>query len=269
MEIILTDGEFSRFQRFIYDAAGIQLSEAKKSLVSSRLAGRVRARSLPSFGEYFRLISGGDVQERQTAVDLLTTNETYFFREPKHFEFLQKLLASRAPTSKPFRVWSAASSTGEEAYSTAMLLADRLGNQPWEIFGSDLSTRVIAKARTGHFSMERADLLPRDYLKKFCLKGTGPQAGTLLISGELRSRVRFEQVNLAQPLPDVGMFDVIFLRNVMIYFDKDTKAAVVGRLLGALVPSGHFLIGHTESLYGVNDTLESVATAIYRKPVRT
>jgi chemotaxis protein methyltransferase CheR len=269
LEITLSDGEFSRFQRFIHEAAGIALSDAKKSLVSSRLAGRVRARDLPSFGDYFRLItSGGEAQEMQTAVDLLTTNETYFFREPKHFEFLHKLLSARAATSRPFRVWSAASSTGEEAFSTAMLLADRLGDQPWEIFGSDLSTRVVAKARTGHFSLERADLLPQQYLKKFCLKGTGPQQGTMLVTSELRARVRFEQVNLAQSLPDVGLFDVIFLRNVMIYFDKDTKSAVVARLLDALQPGGHFLIGHTETLHGINSTLESVATAIYRKPAR-
>ena len=267
MEITLSDSEFARFQRFIYEAAGIQMSDAKKALVSSRLSGRLRERAIPSFGEYFRLISsGGEEDEKQTAVDLLTTNETYFFREPKHFEFLHKLLTSRPPSGRPFRVWSAASSSGEEAYSTAMLLADRLGDQPWEIFGSDLSTRVIIKARTGHFSMERANLLPPEYLKRFCLKGTGPQDGTLLIASELRARVRFEQVNLAQNLPELGLFDVIFLRNVMIYFDKDTKSAVVARLLNSLHPGGYFLIGHTETLHGINDTLESVATAIYRKP---
>jgi chemotaxis protein methyltransferase CheR len=269
LEITLSDVEFSRFQRFIHEAAGIAMSDAKKSLVSSRLAGRVRARELPSFGEYFRLItSGHEDLEMQTAVDLLTTNETYFFREPKHFEFLHKLLDAGVPKGRPFRVWSAASSTGEEAYSVAMLLADRLGDAPWEIFGSDLSTRVIARARMGHFSMERADLLPQQYLKRFCLKGTGPQAGTLLVAGELRARVTFDQVNLAQPLPNVGLFDVIFLRNVMIYFDKETKSAVVSRLLNALVPGGHFLIGHTETLHGINNDLESVATAIYRKPER-
>lgn len=267
MEVTLSDTEFLRFQRFIHDVAGIQLSDAKKALVSSRLAGRLRVRAQASFGDYFRLISSGtEADERQTAVDLLTTNETYFFREPKHFEFLQKLLAASPPLTRPFRVWSAASSSGEEAYSTAMLLADRLGDRPWEIFASDLSTRVLAKARTGLFPLERAAHVPKDYLRRFCLKGTGPQAGTLLVASELRARVKFEQVNLAQTLPDVGLFDVIFLRNVMIYFDKDTKSAVVARLLNHLHPGGHFLIGHTESLYGINDTVESVATAIYRMP---
>lgn len=147
-----------------------------------------------------------------------------------------------------------------------MLLADRLGDRPWEIFASDLSTRVLAKARTGLFPLERATHVPQDYLRRFCLKGAGPQEGTLLVASELRARVRFEQVNLAQTFPEVGLFDVIFLRNVMIYFDKDTKSAVVGRLLNNLHAGGHFLIGHTESLYGINDAVESVATAIYRKP---
>lgn len=267
MELDISDGEFLRFQRFIYDTAGIQLSDAKKALVTNRLASRLRARGMASFGDYYDLITaGGEAQECQTAVDLLTTNETYFFREPKHFEFLRALLTRQPPANRGFRVWSAASSSGEEAYSIAMLLADVLGNQPWEIFGSDLSLRVLARARKGQFPMERANNVPQDYLRRFCLKGTGPEAGTLLVTSDLRSRVRFEQVNLVRQLPNVGQFDVIFLRNVMIYFDKDTKAAVVERLLGALRPGGHFIIGHSETLHGINDSLQTVATSVYRKP---
>lgn len=267
MDITLSDIEFSRFQRFIHEFAGIHLSDAKKALVSSRLTGRLRARSLSSFGEYYRLIHSADeAEEMQTAVDLLTTNETYFFREPKHFEFMRKVLAERPRVGAPFRVWSAASSSGEEAYSIAMLLAESLGGEPWEIFASDLSTRVLDKARTGIFPMERASNLPREYLHKYCLKGTGPQQGVLMVSADLRSRVSFEQINLTRELPNVGLFDMIFLRNVMIYFDKDTKCAVVDRLLRALRPGGYFLIGHTETLNGINSDLQSIATSIYRKP---
>ena len=157
MEIALSDSEFSRFRQFIHQAAGIHLSDAKKTLVNNRLAGRLRALNMPSYGAYYDLItSGTDARELQTAIDLLTTNETYFFREQKHFDFLRGLLAKRPLTSRPFRVWSAAASSGEEAYSVAMLLADVLGDQPWEIFGSDLSARVLAKARSGHYPMERA-----------------------------------------------------------------------------------------------------------------
>jgi chemotaxis protein methyltransferase CheR len=267
-EASISDAEFVRFQRLMHDMVGIQLSDAKKPLVSSRLAGRLRARALRSYGDYFELITSGDDAELQMAVDLLTTNETYFFREPKHFEFLSRVCAQDASKGSPFRVWSAASSSGEEAYSVAMLLADRLGDGPWEVFASDLSTRVLAKARVGQFPMARATNVPADYLRRFCLKGIGPQAGTLLVASELQARVRFEQINLAQPLPDIGTFDVIFLRNVMIYFDNATKRSVVARLLSALRPGGYFLIGHSETLQGVNDSLESIAPAIYRKPVR-
>ena len=114
--------------------------------------------------------------------------------------------------------------------------------------------------------MERASNVPKDYLRRFCLKGTGPETGTLLVTRELRSRVSFEQVNLVQPLPDVGQFDVILLRNVMIYFNKDTKSSVVASLLNVLRPGGHFIIGHTETLHEINSTLQSVAISIFRKP---
>ncbi len=269
-EIALSDQEFSCFRRFIYEKAGIQFSDAKKALVSSRLASRLQARALRSFDDYFKLItSGSDAAELQMAVDLLTTNETYFFREPKHFDFLREQLrarlAQRRGASTPFRVWSAAASTGEEAYSIAMLLADVLGDRPWEIFGSDISSRVLVKARTAQFPMVRATNVPQDYLRRYCLKGSGPHEGTLLIDRSLRDRVRFEQVNLAEPLPNVGTFDVIFLRNVMIYFDQETKRSVVARLAETLSPGGHFLIGHSETLNGISGKLEPIAPAIYRK----
>lgn len=267
MEITLSDREFTHFQRFIYEAAGIKLSDAKKSLVSSRLLRRVQARALSNFGAYYELIaSGSDPSEVQTAVDLLTTNETYFFREPKHFDFLRRLLDEKPPGSRGFRVWSAASSSGEEAYSIAMLLADRLGDRPWEVFGSDLSARILARASTAHFVEERAQHVPPEYLRRYCLRGIGPQAGTLMVSNELRARVTFAQINLTRPLPDVGLFDVIFLRNVMIYFDDATKRSVVNRLLDALVPGGYFLIGHSETIVRLVEGLPMVAPSIYRKP---
>ena len=267
MDIVITDQEFNRFQKFIYDAAGIKLTSAKKPLVSSRLMKRVHARSLKSYGAYYDLIaSGTDPLEVQTAVDLLTTNETYFFREPKHFEFLRRLLETRSPNAGTFRVWSAASSSGEEAFSIAMLLDDVLGARPWEILGSDLSVQILARAETGHYVDERAAQLPAEYRRRYCLKGIGPHAGTLLVCKELRTRVRFRQINLTRPLPQVGVFDVIFLRNVMIYFDDETKRRVVTRLLEALAPGGHLLIGHSETIARLVDGIEIIAPSIYRKP---
>lgn len=264
--ITITDQEFIQFQRFIHDAAGINLSPAKKALVGGRLSRRLQQCGVKSYGEYFKLLNSGDAPaEAQTAVDLLTTNETYFFREQKHFDFLRKWISASDGRTQPFRVWSAASSTGEEAYSIAMVLADCLKDVPWEVVGSDISLRVLQRARAGHYTMERARHIPQSYLQRFCLKGIDAQQGTLLIERSLRSRVQFTQVNLNTALPELGVFDVIFLRNVMIYFNNDTKRQVVARVLSLLRPGGYFCIGHSESLNEITDALDPVAPSIYRK----
>lgn len=264
--VTITEQEFSQFRRFIYDAAGINLSPAKKALVGGRLSRRLEQCGAKSYGEYFELLSSGKApDEIQTAVDLLTTNETYFFREQKHFDFLRKLLSASERRAQPFRVWSAASSSGEEAYSIAMLLEDCLKGDAWEVVGSDISMRVLQRARAGHYPMERAKHIPQNYLQRYCLKGTGAQQGTLLIERSLRSRVQFSQVNLNQALPELGVFDVIFLRNVMIYFDNETKRQVVARVLSALRPGGYFCIGHSESLNEISNAVTPVAPSIYRK----
>ncbi|AKJ27675.1 CheR family methyltransferase [Caldimonas brevitalea] len=263
----LTDKEFGCFQRFIFESAGIHMSSAKKTLVAGRLAKRVKARSLDSFAAYFSFLTSGDAgDEVQTAIDLLTTNETYFFREPKHFELLRSVAMEAAAQSRPLHVWSAASSSGEEAYSMAMVLADTMPNLPWEVFGSDISQRVLQRARTGHYPMERARQVPEPYLKRFCLKGFGEQDGTLLVQRGLRSKVKFGQVNLNTALPQIGMFDVIFLRNVMIYFNGETKRQVVARVASVLKPGGYLCIGHSESLNDLQTGLQAVVPSIYRKP---
>lgn len=263
----ITDQEFTQFQRFIFDAAGITLSSSKKALVSGRLAKRLQHCQLASYGAYFKLLmSGNEPQEVQTAVDLLTTNETYFFRESKHFDFLREQALAAARRTQAFRVWSAASSSGEEAYSIAMVLADCLGSTPWEVVGSDISSRVLQGACSGHYPLQRTEHIPASYLRRFCLKGTGPQQGTLLIERSVRSKVRFVQVNLNAALPELGTFDVIFLRNVMIYFNDETKRQVVARVLSLLKPGGHFCIGHSESLNDINNAVQSLAPSIYRKP---
>ncbi|MDD2915940.1 MAG: protein-glutamate O-methyltransferase CheR [Gallionella sp.] len=264
---IINDQEFSQFQKLIYQLAGINLSPAKKALVGGRLAKRLTKHSLGSYGDYFKLLTGGrNTDELQVAVDLLTTNETYFFREPKHFDFLRdKVLSGHKPGCK-FRVWSAACSSGEEPYSVAMVLADHLGDGPWEVVASDICTRVLDKARTGHYPMDRIDGISREHLSRYCLKGVSSQENTLLVDKKLRSRVNFMQVNLNQSLPALGEFDLIFLRNVMIYFDQETKRQIVQRMLPLLKRGGHFLIGHSESLHGVVDTLHPLAPSIYRKP---
>lgn len=265
----LNDQEFRQFSEMIYRIAGISMSPAKKPLISSRLVKRLRQHGLTRYEDYFRLITSPQGKdELQEAVDALTTNETHFFREPKHFDYLRRQVIPARQPGRGLRIWSAACSSGEEPYSIAMVLDELLGGEPWEVVASDISTRVLERARAGLFPMERLPEIPKPYLQRYCLKGIGEYDGTLLIEKTLRQRVRFLAHNLMQPPPQLEPFDVIFLRNVMIYFDLDTKRQVVGRLLPLLRPGGHFLIGHSESLNGVTDQLQAVAPAIYRRPAR-
>jgi chemotaxis protein methyltransferase CheR len=230
----------------------------------------VTAHGLSSFGAYLRLLATpGQGAEVQTAVDLLTTNETYFFRESAHFDVLREqalLLLHRRGAARPLRVWSAASSSGEEAYSIAMVLADCLDGAPWEVLGTDISTRVLADAVRGLYPLSRGRHLPPALRQRWCLRGTGDHEGQFLVDRRLRAHVRFGQVNLDAPLPDVGRFDLVFLRNVMIYFSDDTKRQVVARVIAQIEPGGHFIVGHAESLHGITQAVEQVAPSVYRKP---
>lgn len=261
----LNEREFRLFQTLMFSEAGVSLPASKVALVRGRLTRRLGATGVSSFAAYHDLIRR-DAAERQNAIDLLTTNETYFFREPKHFEFLRDTVLPAIAGERNVAVWSAACSSGEEVYSLAMLLADLRGKREWRILGSDLSTRVLEKARNGHYSMARTDGIPRTYLQHYCLRGKGSQEGTLLVTRELRERTSFQQINLNSTLPSIGPFDVIFLRNVMIYFSPETKAEVVARVAQKLKPGGYLFIGHSESLQGCNPDLQLVRPSVYRKP---
>ncbi len=265
-DVVLKETEFTRIRDLIFRIAGISMSPAKKTLVASRLAKRLRHYGLASYNEYLRMITAIDgKKELQIAVDLLTTNETHFFREPKHFDFLRQCILHSAKSGKELRIWSAACSSGEEPYSIAMLLDELLGNAPWEIIASDLSSRVLEKARMGVYPIECMSEIPRHYLSKYCLKGTGTQEGTLLIERRLRQRIRFMQHNLTESPPKIGQFDMIFLRNVLIYFNQETKTKVVSRLLPLLNSGGYFFVGHSESLHGVSNDVHLLQPAIYSK----
>jgi len=256
--------EFTQFQKLIFDIAGISLPDIKKPLLVGRLSKRLKHLGFNRFSDYYAYVTNkANKDELQIVVDLLTTNETFFFREPKHFEFLRNRAAQY--DGGTFRAWSAASSSGEEAYSMAMVLADTLGDRSWEIVGTDISTRVLEKARHGHYPLDRIDGIPKALLKRYCLKGHGDEAGTLLITRELRERVRFLHCNLMKPRKDLGIFDVIFLRNVMIYFDSDTKRQVISGLMPYLKSDGHFVVGHSESLNGLTDVLTPFQPTIYRR----
>lgn len=267
MELVsLSNNEFRLFKSFIYNEVGISLADSKKPMVSGRLAKRLKHHALNSFDDYFKLISNPNHRaEKQVAIDLLTTNETHFFREPKHFHFLEKTILPKASKHRPFRVWSAASSSGEEPYTIAMVLAEHLKNEPWEVVASDVSSAMLAQAQSGCYSMQRAEEIPKPYLSKYCLKGTGDYEGKLLVSRTLRQRVKFFPLNLTQPFPSLGEFDVIFLRNVMIYFDVETKQKILQQMLPLLRKDGYLMISHSESLNGVSDDYIAVAPAIYGK----
>ncbi len=264
-QAMLSDAEFQRFRALVLDSTGITLSDLKKALVMSRLGSRLRHRNLHSFSEYYRiLMDPKEGDELQAAIDLITTNETSFFREPSHFEFLRTHLKSLRPVPLPFRVWSAASSSGEEAYTLAMVLSDCLGQAEWEILGTDISTRVLERARRALYPMERSGSIPKEYLTKYCLKGSGRHEGMFLMDRQLRARATFMQANLCQPLPEIGIFDVVFLRNVLIYFAPPEKKLVVEAIARRIKPGGILMIGHSETLAGISDRFKPIQPTVYR-----
>jgi chemotaxis protein methyltransferase CheR len=265
----LTDRDFSNFRSWLHDNTAIELPDHKRALVSSRLLRRLQARKIESFGEYLKLLqSNGEETERRLARDLLTTNETSFFREPKHFEFLRTRVLPDRPTGRAFRVWSAASSSGEEAYTIAMELAEHLGLAvPWEVLGSDISSRVLEKAKQATYSVERANL-NESYLRKYCLKGISDQQGLFRIKRPLRDRVRFTSIALHEPLPQIGRFDVVFLRNVLIYFSMQTRQMVISRVEQQLSPGGYLFLSHSENLQGIQHDLAVMQPSVYRRAVR-
>ncbi len=268
--------EFKLFQSLIHREAGIHLSDAKKALLVGRLSSRLRELRLGSLKEYYIHLTEVDPLEKIRMLDRITTNETRFFREPQQFEFLEERLIPRLKAEaqagqrpRRVRIWSAASSTGEEAYSLAMVLLSHLTPESsWtiEILGSDLSTRVLDKARAAVWLLERAGDIPERYLKRYMLRGTGIQEGTMKAGPEVRELVRFDRINLMdEDYPVTGKFDLIFCRNVLIYFDVPTKERVVDNLLRHLEPDGHLFLGHAESMLSMSHRLKRVGPTIYQE----
>lgn len=263
----LTEREYIIIRELLFKHSGISLGPSKKALVSGRLFKRVQALGFSCYGDYFALIaSGQQAAELQITIDLLTTNETYFFREATHFPMLSEI-AIEASKDHVFRVWSAACSTGEEVYSIAMTLQELTRTnqcQNWEVRGSDISTRVLEQATRGLYTMDRIEGIPPEYLKRYCLRGTGPYEGSLLIDRSLREKTEFAQINLIEPLPELVPFDVIFLRNILIYFEVPEKRKILNQLLSALVPDGVLFIGLAETLNGIIDGWVNIGPGAYR-----
>ncbi|XVU28876.1 CheR family methyltransferase [Actinoplanes sp. CA-054009] len=261
----ISKADFDYITGLLYDHSGIRLAPGKEALVSSRLDKRIRALGLPGYSDYVRrLRERFDPGELRHLIDLLTTNETFFFREQQHFDYLRRVVIPERQTGRTFRFWSAASSSGEEAYTAAMVIGDVLPPHSWEIVGTDISSRIVENARAALYPIAAAEKIPRPLLRRFCLKGRDEYTGLMTVTKELRSRVQFHCRNLNHDFRELGKFDVIFLRNVMIYFDMDTKRALVPRLVEQLVPGGHLIIGSSESLNAIPSKLRMIEPSIYR-----
>lgn len=262
---LLNDRDFATVRQLIAEYAGIKLSTQKRNMVYNRLLRRLRARRVASFGDYLELVQADDRGEREAFVNALTTNLTAFFREPHHFELLRAHAQQRAGRrAGPLRCWSNACSTGEEAWSIAMVL--REANCPGEVLGTDIDTDVLAAARAGVYRMERAASLPPERLRQHFLRGAGANEGLVSVRPELRSMVRFGQLNLQSPVwPAQERFDVIFCRNVVIYFDREFQKKLLNRLADLLVPGGLLMVGHSESFPAAHPGFRSCGRTAYER----
>ncbi len=274
--LAVSDRDFLRFQALIHREAGIWLAPVKKALLVGRLAKRLRELGLDSYGDYYER-AVADEAERIRMLDCICTNETHFFREPRHFEFLSERVfpawrdeADAGKRPRRLRVWSAACSTGEEPYTLAMvLLAAFPSGWELEVLASDLSTKVLARAAAGLWPLEKSQEIPADHLKAFMLKGFGAQEGLMKAGPEIRAIVRFARVNLVgNDWPGGPPFDLVFCRNVLIYFDRPAKIAVVERLVDRLEPRGYLFLGHAESLGGFTTKARAVVPTVYQPGLR-
>ncbi len=260
---------FAAVKDLAYRTAGIDLQIGKQEMVAARLWKRARALGYASAEEYFGAVQrdhGGELE--LDLIDALTTNFTSFFREPAHFEFLKSTILPKLRTRSNFTIWTAASSTGEEPYSIAVTLLEELGAETGrlaKIRASDISTKVLKRAEAGVYPEERFQRLSQDWRRRYLLRGTGSREGEFRFRPEVRELIRFERINLMEPLSADGPFPLIFLRNIMIYFDRPTQEKVIAALTAKLEPGGYLFIGHSESLNGLSHRLEHVQVAVYRK----
>ncbi|MEI7836597.1 MAG: protein-glutamate O-methyltransferase CheR [Planctomycetota bacterium] len=263
----ISDAEFARISEFVKGVCGINLHTGKKELVKARLAKRIRELDLHSFDDYFDYVhADASGVELTVMLDRLSTNLTYFFREAQHFALIPKLVADSAATKK-VRVWSAGCSSGEEAYTLAICLAEATGSSGYDtkVLATDISTRVLDTARKGVYHSQRLREVPGGLMgRHFTMIQARPDR-VYRVNDEIRSQVTFGRLNLMENWPMSGPFDAIFCRNVMIYFDKPTQARLVDRFERLLRPGGMLFVGHSESLAGVSHTLGYVQPAAYRR----
>jgi chemotaxis protein methyltransferase CheR len=276
LDSTLSPAAYEFIAELVYQHSRIRLGADKQALVSGRLVKRLRALELDAFEDYCDLLrSAAGAAELGQLIDAISTNHTHFFREIEHLHFLRdtvlpELMPALVKAREPFRIWSAASSSGEEPYTIAIVLAEfvRLhGAMDWQIEGSDISTRVLAKARDGIYAAGSVQLPQPDLLPRYFQRGTGDNEGFYRVKDALRSRVKLHHLNLLQArYPVAPQQHVIFCRNVMIYFDPPTQQELVTKLIAHLAPGGYLIVGHSESLLAAKHSLRTVKPAIYRKP---
>ncbi|MEW5756504.1 MAG: protein-glutamate O-methyltransferase CheR [Pseudomonadota bacterium] len=272
-EFEFNESDFRRIKELITKHAGIVLTDAKRQLVYSRLTRRLRALNISRFSDYLELIGNDDV-ELVNLVNAITTNLTSFFREKHHFEYLKNQvfpeLINKNRDSRRIRIWSAGCSTGEEPYSLAITVREFFERHPnWDvrILATDIDTNVVEKAQSGVYAVDRISELDDRVKKKWFVRGKGSNDGQVRVSEDVQKLISFKQLNLLQHWPMKGPFDVIFCRNVVIYFDKPTKVQLFERYSRIMAPQGHLFIGHSESLFNISDDFRLLGNTIYQKKV--
>jgi chemotaxis protein methyltransferase CheR len=268
----LRDNDFKLFSEFIYKECGIKLSSKKKTMLEARLAKRLRALNIRDFKVYkdFVFSQEGMQQELVHLIDVVTTNTTSFFREPKHFELISKELLpawyAKYGGSRPFRIWSAGCSEGMEPYTLAMVLSnfkEQHGDFKYTILATDISTRMLKKAVTGIYCGDRADSIPYEFKKKYLLRSKDRKKDLIRICSELQKTVCFERLNFMEQFRLEQKQDIIFCRNVIIYFDQHTQEQLLNKFCKQLCGGGHLFLGHSESINGLNVPLKQAAPTVY------
>lgn len=270
-EFTFTRHDFEYIRDMVGDRTGIVLSEHKVDMVYGRLARRLRQLNIKSFKDYLkRLESDGD-QELVEFTNALTTNLTAFFREPHHFEFLAKTAIPELVKQRPdkrLRIWSAGCSTGEEPYTIAITLHEALPlirNWDVKILATDLDSNVVARAKAGIYDQERVNGINTDRQNRWFRKGSGSNDGKVRVSPDLQQLITFKQLNLMHQWPMRGPFDIIFCRNVVIYFNKDTQRVLFDRYADMLADDGYLIVGHSESLHKVTERFSLLGKTVYKK----
>lgn len=271
-EFQFTESMFEQIRELVKHHTGIVLSDGKQDMVYGRLTRRLRALDLSEFDSYLTLIKREDEQELTHLVNAITTNLTSFFREEHHFEYLKNtvfpgLLEKNAATQK-IRIWSAGCSTGEEPYSIAMVVREFFEDYDgWDVkvVATDLDSNVIDKGKAGVYDIGRVDGLSLEYKKRWMKRGKGDQSNLVKMKSELQNLITFKQLNLLHGWPIKGPIDIIFCRNVVIYFDKETQRNLFDRYADVLSSDGHIFIGHSENMFNVCDRFESLGNTIYQR----